>query len=262
MRSVLGTTLLFLAVSTLSGQATSSGPMCKTGRVVVGPGMEAAVRVKGAILLKQTRWARPHTSAIDVYYKTIRKLTTDDKGLVSLDGLSVGEYELRVSLPDGEAWGRIVIPKNAQRAECTRELFVWKTPRQLDIMPELCGPFSQTPCPCEGEIVQPNLRVDANSRVYGRTLDRSGAAVSNAKLEIRQLPNSSSAESLIASAQTGSEGAFDFGIIKLGLYRFVVDIRAWAPPSDLRCWEKSECLLNLTLEVNPTDLPFAHCPVK
>jgi len=62
---------------------------------------------------------------------------------------------------------------------------------------------------------------------------------------------------------TDDSGKFDFGEIESGKYRFLpAPNRGFKQPDNVSCGEQPNCALNLVLVGNPTDQPYAGCPIQ
>jgi hypothetical protein len=132
-----------------------------------------------------------------------------------------------------------------------------------------CGCFAQLvqigpddPNYCANEPVKPNLHLQSAVVVKGRLSDRSGAGFANKKVEIRRFV-STTKQVIVANTTTDGDGSFDLGLIAKGDYRLVASSsRAFRQPSEDWCKPTIPCVLNLVLDVNPSDQPYSQCAVK
>jgi hypothetical protein len=62
---------------------------------------------------------------------------------------------------------------------------------------------------------------------------------------------------------TDKEGHFDFGLVDRGEYQFLpAPSGARKQPSEVTCPGNRDCEINLVLQVNPSDQPFASSPIQ
>jgi len=116
--------------------------------------------------------------------------------------------------------------------------------------------------PCGKEIVQPNLVLKVTTHIYGELRDSSRAALEKSKVRLRKQTKMGRFVEY-RTATTDGQGRFDFKSVEAGSYRFLPGPnRGWKQPKEVSCWESSDCEINLTVELNPTDMPFAQCPIK
>jgi len=116
--------------------------------------------------------------------------------------------------------------------------------------------------PCKEEIAQPNLEVKIREHVFGQLKDPTGAAFENSKVVLRK-KNGQGKFVGYRSVLTDKDGHFDLKVVESGEYRFLPGPnRGWKQPKRIACTGESECKLNLVLDLNPTDQPFAGCPIQ
>jgi hypothetical protein len=111
------------------------------------------------------------------------------------------------------------------------------------------------------EPLKPNLVLSSDTVVHGTLRDQTKAPFSNSPIRLRKYI-SETKQVPIKTVQTDAQGGFDLGIVKAGDYRLLLSPhRGFAQPEKLECLA-SECKLNVTLVVNPTDLVTANCPIR
>ena len=116
--------------------------------------------------------------------------------------------------------------------------------------------------PCDKERVQPNLVLKSNKHVYGELKDPTGAVFEKSKLVVRRQAKKGQFIDYRITL-TDASGRFDLKSVEPGLYRFLPGPnRGWKQPKEVSCSESSECEIKLVLDLNPTDQPFAQCPIK
>jgi hypothetical protein len=115
--------------------------------------------------------------------------------------------------------------------------------------------------PCEKEDVRPNLQLDVRKRIFGQLNDATGAAFERSRIVLRKKSKKGLAQ--YRTVMTDENGQFDLGSVEPASYRFLAGPnRGWKQPKEVVCGESSKCEINLALEVNPTDEPFAQCPIN
>ena len=112
------------------------------------------------------------------------------------------------------------------------------------------------------ETIKPNLVLADVTNVFGRVTDQTGAPFIKKQVELRIFVTDQKqiSEKIV---KTDANGKFDLGQVKKGSYRLLLsESRAFRQADELDCAHKRECELNVTLKVNPTDMPESVCPVK
>jgi hypothetical protein len=123
------------------------------------------------------------------------------------------------------------------------------------------GTSSPDPDYCDKLTVDPNLDVQQDSKISGRVIDQSGAPFQNSPVALR-LYISATKQTAVMKVMTDRDGQFRFDLVKAGKYRLIASpTRAFQQPALLRC-DNKECVLAITLRVNPTDLPDSQCPTR
>jgi hypothetical protein len=109
--------------------------------------------------------------------------------------------------------------------------------------------------------LKPNLVLSSDTTIHGTVRDETTAPFSDSRIQLRKYV-SETKQIPIKTVQTDALGNFDLGIVKAGDYRLLLSPhRGFAQPGKLKCTE-SECKLDLTLIVNPTDEVTASCPIR
>ena len=116
--------------------------------------------------------------------------------------------------------------------------------------------------PCSEETVKANLELTIKARVEGQLKDASGAPLVDSDVLLRAagakgkfLP--------YRTATTNKDGRFELGVVDAGNYRFLpAPNRGFKQPKEVKCYEGRDCELDLVLQLNPTDQPFAGCPIQ
>jgi hypothetical protein len=117
---------------------------------------------------------------------------------------------------------------------------------------------------CEHLKIEPNLHLQSNTTIRATMKDRSGDVFKNTPVELRRFVNQQKQEP-IASTNTDSKGEFTFADVPRGEYRILVTdarTRGFRQPSEMWCKSNDLCVLEIVLEVMPTDMPESQCPVK
>jgi len=123
------------------------------------------------------------------------------------------------------------------------------------------GPHDPDYC-YEVEKIRPNLELRDQVRVVGTIRDQTTAPFTSSRVESRRYISQRKQES-VRIVSTDGNGHFDLGIVKSGRYRLLASPhRGFKQPSELECQSGNACDLNITLVVNPTDMPDAPCPIR
>ncbi|MGA7908720.1 MAG: carboxypeptidase-like regulatory domain-containing protein, partial [Candidatus Sulfotelmatobacter sp.] len=116
--------------------------------------------------------------------------------------------------------------------------------------------------PCSEETVTPNLELANRTRVAGQLKDATGAPFADSKVHLR-MAGAKGKFVAYRTVTTNKEGQFDLGFVDAGKYRLLpAPNRGFKQPKEVRCYEGRDCELNLVLLANPTDQPFAGCPIQ
>jgi hypothetical protein len=104
--------------------------------------------------------------------------------------------------------------------------------------------------------------LNAKQHLRGRLKDPTGAPFKFSKVVLRK-SDSNGTFAEFRTVNTDEDGRFDFQTVHRGKYRFLpAPNRGWKQPEKALCQGGRECELDLTLEINPTDQPFAGCPIQ
>ena len=120
------------------------------------------------------------------------------------------------------------------------------------------------------ETIRPNLILTKAAHIRGRVtvrLHQQGPSadrfdpVANSRIELRRYISQTN-QANVSSHQTNEGGQFDLGTVGPGRYRLLASpSRFMSQPRDLRC-SSEECYLDIRLELTPTDMPTAACPIR
>ena len=111
------------------------------------------------------------------------------------------------------------------------------------------------------EPLRPNLVLKEETKILGRLTDQSTEVFRKTTIELRRFI-SPTKQVFLKKFSTDGEGYFDLGTIKRGNYRLLLSYsRAFRQPETVECGSK-KCTLDISLIVNPTDLPTAPCPIR
>ena len=114
---------------------------------------------------------------------------------------------------------------------------------------------------CNGEKIEPNLELQQQTHITGRVTDIAGVPLKNSPVELRSYISQHN-QVTVKVTSTGENGQFDLGTVKKGTYRLLASPnRVWKQPTKLEC-AGEKCDLNIALQINPTDLPDAGCPIR
>jgi hypothetical protein len=114
----------------------------------------------------------------------------------------------------------------------------------------------------EVEKIRPNLELRDQVRVVGTIRDQTTAPLTSSRVELRRYISPRKQVS-VRIVSTDGNGYFDLGIVKSGKYRLLASPhRGFKQPSELECRNGNTCDLNITLMLNPSDMPAAPCPIR
>ena len=114
---------------------------------------------------------------------------------------------------------------------------------------------------CDSEKMQPNLELQQQTHITGRVTDIAGVPLKKSQVELRTCISQHNQVTVKVTA-TDESGHFDLGTVKKGTYRLLASPnRVWKQPTKLECVGE-KCDLNIALQINPTDLPDAGCPIR
>ena len=109
--------------------------------------------------------------------------------------------------------------------------------------------------------IRPNLELRDQVRVVGTIRDQTTAPLMSSRVELRRYISQRKQVS-VRIVSTDGNGDFNLGIVKSGKYRLLASPhRGFKQPSQLKCQNRNTCDLNITLILNPTDMPGAPCPI-
>jgi hypothetical protein len=116
--------------------------------------------------------------------------------------------------------------------------------------------------PCSEELVKANFELKTPSHVFGELKDPTGAAFQGSKVILKKQGDKGSFTDY-RSVTTDKAGRFDLKLVDPGKYRFLPSPnRGWKQPADVGCESSPVCEIKLALELNPTDQPYAGCPIR
>lgn len=112
------------------------------------------------------------------------------------------------------------------------------------------------------EHIKPNLKLSGRVQLKGKISDQTGAPFKDSRVELRNYV-SETVQLPFAIVKTNSTGEFDFHAVPKGDYRLLASPnRAFRQPDELFCRAGGQCFLQITLKVNPTDMPDSVCPIR
>ncbi len=132
---------------------------------------------------------------------------------------------------------------------------------QDEVKPRVIEPWQ---IPCGEELVRANLELRSRGRVFGRLTDPSGAPLKDSGVLLRRQSEKGKLVDY-GSTSTDKGGRFDLKLVEPGKYRFLPGPnRGWKQPKIVSCdhGSKGDCELNVVVALNPTDQPFAGCPIQ
>lgn len=117
------------------------------------------------------------------------------------------------------------------------------------------------------ETISPNLVLSESAHISGRIsiagagLTPDTAPLRNSRVELRKYI-SQRKQTAVKVTATDEKGYFDMGTVEAGNYRFLASPdRSCQQPPSLQCF-RTECNLNIALQMNATDQPDSICPVR
>jgi hypothetical protein len=114
--------------------------------------------------------------------------------------------------------------------------------------------------PCSEEVVRSDFA--ANGKIHLELKDSSGAQFVNSKMVLKRADEKEKLV-LYRPISTNKDGHFDLGVGDVGRYRFrLAPNRGFKQPVRALCREGRHCEIKLLLQANPTDQPFAGCPIQ
>ena len=210
--------------------------------------------------------------------QTLAEHKTDQEGRYQFSSVPKGKYWVQIESPVGA--GAVFIHLKKSSSSVCKELI--QTSIHPGRMPEddnnsvriLSGgaevgandkaKVMTTPFPvneCTNETIQPNLRLDWSTHVTGKLQDQTTAPFAKSKVTIRVQNGNDFVD--FKTVFTSETGEFDFGTLPAGEYRFLASShRGFAQPEFLECTSEFNCRMEITLKVNPSDLPYAAYPIK
>jgi 5-hydroxyisourate hydrolase-like protein (transthyretin family) len=206
--------------------------------------------------------ANAQVSVEDGALKVVFTARSDRNGRYAIRGLKPGDYRVVLSASGYvEYQYALVVPEKTHTAESVVRLRPNAECHDNGLGYETAEPMSYVDyCPAV-ERMKPNLRLSRAVQLQGKIVDQSGASIDNSRIELRRyLPDNQRVS--IKSATTGPDGKFDFGAVEEGEYRLIFLSMAFRQPEEMSCRAEGKCFLDITLKVNPTDLPGSECPVR
>ena len=114
--------------------------------------------------------------------------------------------------------------------------------------------------PCSEEVVPSNFA--ANGKIHLELKDSSGAQFVTSKMVLKRADEKEKLV-LYRPISTNKDGHFDLGVGDVGRYRSrLAPNRGFKQPVRVLCREGRHCEIKLLLQANPTDQPFAGCPIQ
>jgi hypothetical protein len=115
---------------------------------------------------------------------------------------------------------------------------------------------------CESEQAKANLGLRTATVITGQVRDETGAPFKNSEIRLRSV-SVSSVQPEELQTRSDEEGRFRLDEAEPGSYRLLASPnRGFAQPGLLDCFENMQCKLEITLTANPTDQPYARCPIR
>jgi len=115
---------------------------------------------------------------------------------------------------------------------------------------------------CGSELLPPSLILGVHTIISGQVKDETGAPFKYLEIELKKLSDSVLQPARL-DTKTDADGLFKFDEAEPGMYRLLASPnRGFAPPEKLDCYAARNCKLAIVLKTNPTDQPYASCPVQ
>ena len=116
--------------------------------------------------------------------------------------------------------------------------------------------------PCKEEIAKSNFDLTTEKHLTGELKDPTGAMIDESPVVLRKEREDGKFVEY-RTAMTDRNGRFDLRTIEPGHYRFLPGPnRGYKQPTKVVGEETAECEIKLVLQLNPTDQPFAGCPIN
>lgn len=115
---------------------------------------------------------------------------------------------------------------------------------------------------CSSEPHPGNLILGTRTIISGQVKDETGAPFKYSTIVLSKLSDSILQPAYL-EAKTDANGHFTFDEAESGEYRLLASPnRGFAQPEKLDCYNKQNCNLEIVLKANPTEQPYAGCPVR
>jgi 5-hydroxyisourate hydrolase-like protein (transthyretin family) len=115
---------------------------------------------------------------------------------------------------------------------------------------------------CDSEKVTANLVLETPTVITGLVKDETSAPFENSDIRLTKL-DGSIVQSPQLETKTDEKGRFQFEEAEPGTYRLLASPnRGFAQPDKVNCYQRPRCNLEIVLKVNPSEQPYAGCPVK
>jgi hypothetical protein len=116
--------------------------------------------------------------------------------------------------------------------------------------------------PCSEEVVRSNFELKEKIHVSGELRDSSGAQFANWKVILKKADHKEKFV-LYRAISTNKDGHFDLGVVEAGRYRFLpAPNRGFKQPVSVLCYGGRDCDIDLILQANSSDQPFAGCLIQ
>jgi hypothetical protein len=115
---------------------------------------------------------------------------------------------------------------------------------------------------CRSEAHPGNLILGTRTIISGEVKDEAGAPLEHSAIVLKKLSDLVLQPAYLET-KTDANGRFTFDEAESGKYRLLASPhRGFAQPEKLDCYNKQNCNLEIVLKANPTDQPYAGCPVQ